>query len=378
MTTQTNTATGNGAPRFNPDQPLKLISDQAESWETFREPIRFEEAAEKILAAAKADGERVDQGIGDISTWAFGPMPDGTAAIAPIPAPGRPKALLPLRQKAFGQICERVGAPSEYIATLPAKFQMALLNYGFGQHKEKQVLARLANSEVRAIVSSRYAPLDDPFVLDVVHECLDKSGLLEDVRVRAVATGPTTALRCTFPKLAKAVKVGDVVEHGFDVLNGEVGERSLIVNGNTFRLACLNGARVNDKTSFRHVGDPARISEAFRDALPVVIAGGEALRERMTESVDRLVGDLLAEFDGLRAFGLDAGTTKAVAKDLLAERGARLPAERVHWAEAFATVGQVAAFDVFNSITSVAQTRGTESRLSMEEAAGRYLVARTS
>jgi hypothetical protein len=379
MTTMTETAGSNGhQTRPNLDASLKIIPDQRAHWTTFREPLPFDDAAKMILDAARADGRREDLGIGDLSTWAFGPMPDGTACMTPIPAPGRPQPFLPLRKTAFDSLCGRIDAPAEYIKRLPGKFQIALVNHGMRSIGDKQVTARLAGGQIRGIVSERYAPLDDPFVLEVLHDVLLAAGLLDTMRVRAVATGPTTALRMTLPIEAKPVKVGDVVESGFDLLNGETGLRSLSISASTLVLSCLNGARRPENTfAFRHTGDPKRIAEAFKDAIPVVLAGADTMRKQMATAVDRIVENILAEFDGLAAFGLDSPTIKSVAKDVMAGRERALPSDRSDWAAAFEGITDMTSYEVMQGITHAAQSRGVEARLDMELAAGKYLAART-
>jgi len=391
MTTETtSTSNGNGARATAPinlsTDPLLILPDEKERWIDFgREGVSFDKAAQQILDAAKEDGERSDLGIARLDSYAFGPAPDGTAALATIPAPGRERHLVPLRNHAFSQLCERAGAPTSYIRKLPGKLQMACLNLGMQRDaKQSGNLLRMAGGQGRALLSDRYAALDNHLVLDVMRTTLAASGMLGDVLVRSAAVGPTCSLRMTFPEHALVVKdsprVGDIVEFGFDLLNGEVGNRAVSIAALLYQLTCLNGMRRADKqhsTRLNHIGDPARLQEAFRDAVPATMAAAQGLRGKMEAAVDRMVDDVLGEFDALRAFGLTAADTRDVARDVFAERSIALPEKTDDWGDVFASVTDVSVYEVLNGVTHVAQRHGTDRRLDMEEAASAYLLHRT-
>lgn len=385
--TTTTTSNGGPTPRDLNKEPLPFLQNQRERWVDFPgEGKTFLEAAEIILAAAKEDGEREELGIGDLSTWAFGPNPaTGVASLATVPLPGRPQHMVPLREHAFGQLCTRIGAPAAYIKKLPGKLQMACVQHGLrGLGDETAATLRLAGGEARALLSDRYAALDNHLIVDTLERTLRDAGMLGDVRVRSVALGPTCSLRMTLPHEDKVIasrKVGDIVELGLDILNGEIGNRAVSICPLTWRLVCLNGMRRADREvshRLRHVGDPARLVEAFKDAVPAAIASARGLREQMEKATNRLIDDLLNEFDSLRAFGLTVTDTRDVAADVLAERSLALPANTDEWGSVFAQVRDVSAYDVLNGITHVAQRKGTDARIEMEEAAGKYLQRATA
>jgi hypothetical protein len=369
------------AQSVNLDQPLTVLPDQPERWINYGDAgVPFDAACEDWHRARAEDGEVHDLAVGDLSTWALGPVGQ-TAALAPIPVPGRPGALVPLRRRAWAQLCSLAGAPVQYINKLPARYQIALLNRHLSRDlKERGALVRGVGGEARALLSERYAPLDGERVLDTVRGVLAASGQLGSVRVRSLAVGETASLRVTFPEHDAIVRgtrqINDVVEVGLDILNGEVGNRALSLSPLVWRLVCLNGMRrpssTEDAARFRHVGDPERLHQAFADALPVAIAGGQRLRDLMAASTDVMIDDALAEFD-LSAFGLSPVESQDVARDVLAERAVALPASTSDWGDVLADVRDLTAYDVANGITHVAQSRGTDRRVELEEAASRYL-----
>lgn len=369
---------------YDADEPLKLCADQPAKWQDFKgDGITFYEAASKILEADENDGERTDVGVASLDTYAFIPAPGGSsvACLATIPAPGRKEKVFPLREHAFGQLCSRVGAPTSYLKKLPAKYQIVLLNHGIQNDAANNGnTLRLAGDEMRALLSDRYAALDNHVVIEVLEKTLKDAGMLKDARVRSIAYGPTASMRITLPGDDITVKnphqVGDIVEVGLDLLNGEIGNRSISISPVTWRLVCLNGMRSADRTStqrLRHVGDAQRLGEAFRDAVPSALAASRGMRKRMVKAIDVMVDDIMSEFDGLRAFGLGVADARDVARDVMADRKVTLPEDTKEWGATFAKLPKMSVYDVMNGVTHVAQAKPIDRRLELEQAASAYL-----
>lgn len=382
----TTTTTRNGAPGrplagLAGTPGLAVLDDQPERWTAYgRDPLTWDVAREHVAAADDLDGARSDLAIGDLSSWVVGPRPeDGVACLTPIPLPGRPaQGLIPMRKGAFRHLAASIGAPADYLLGLPAKLATACVSTGLARLDSKNTskLLRLAGGEARALASERYAPLDNALVLDTVEATLRGLGQLRDVRITDLAVGPTLSMRIVLPGEGKAVKVGDVVQSGFDLLNGEVLNRSVSITPSTYRLVCLNGMRswsAGNARRWAHVGDPTRLREAFQDAVPVALAEAHGLRDRMATAVDRLIDDALDEIEGLSAFGFGVTETRAIARDLFADRGLVLPTALDQWTDAIQGAAAVSAYDVLNAITHTAQSRGTDDRLTWEERAGAYL-----
>lgn len=388
-TTVTNAATQPTSPNPNARglaaaPSLLVLPDQPERWTASgKNPLTWDQARERVAAADATDGARSDLAIGDLSSWVIGPRPDGVACITPIPVAGRPNpGLIPLRKSAFRHLAATVGAPADYLLKLPAKLATACMATGLQRLDPENTskLLRLAGGEARALASEKYAPLDNGLVLDTTEDVLRKLGMLRDVRVTDLAVGPTLALRIVLPGEQIAVKRGDVIQHGLDIGNGETLTRSVSVCPSTYRLICTNGMRAWSTGAVKrwsHVGNPERLRQAFTDAVPVALAEARGLRDAMRTAVDRLVDDALGEIEGLSAFGFGVNETRAIARDLFADRGLALPQITDTWADAIRGAAPVSVFDVANAITHVAQTRGVDDRLAYEEAGGAYLLRRT-
>ncbi len=361
--------------------PLQPRPDQPERWLVHERPIPFDEAAKLVLDAHRDDGERDDLTVHQLRTWAFGSGDGRTMQLTRVPFDGRPEGdPLNLRELAFGQLCTKLGAPANYIRSLPARLQVANVNWGLVQQNTPALL-RLAGGEVRAILSDRYAAADDARLLEVVGETLDRTGFRQDALVRATGVGTHTVLRITLPNEGTPVKVGDVIEHGIDIANSELGLRSVQVTPITYRLVCLNGMRAWKSEAamrMRHIGDAGRLHDQLRDAIPIAFAEARGDIERWRRAVDTLVDSALEEVESLRGFGLSQAEVHAVGQTFARDQNllaAKSSAENL--GELLRTPSNV--FDLANAITATARDRQSiAARLSLEEVGHRYLTRKVA
>lgn len=362
-----------------PIPPLAPQPNQPEEWLAQSKPLPFEAAAHAIFEAASRDGARRGIPTTSLASWAFGSSDGRTMQLAAVPFAGREvPPPLALREHAFEQLATRVGAPAAYIRELPPKLAMACMNYGL-VHRDRPALLRVAGNSIRAIVSERYAALDDSIVLETLADTLRHLGLRDHAFVRAIAVGTTTVLRLTLPSEGVAVRPGDVIEHGIEIANSELGLRSVQITPVTVRLVCTNGMRATYGAAskrLRHVGDPARLRDAFREAVPMALAEARGDIARWKQSVDVLVDDALAEVESLRSFGATTSDVHAVARTLAASfSDGRQPNAFEELAQSMRRPTWL--YDVSNAITATARERGTAARLDLEALAHRHLMSRT-
>lgn len=366
--------------------PLRPLPDQAQTWRTFeRKPIPFDEAFEMVMSHHETDGVRDDLAINGLRSWAFGSTDGETMMVRKLPLPGRPGTdeAYPLRHKAWQQLCTRADAPADYLGRMPAKIQMACVNYDLSKIK-KDALLRLAGGEARALLSSKYAPMDDKYYLQLVADTLNALGYREDALCRVVAAGPRTVLRVTIPNEARDMYEGVTIEHGIDIGNGELGGHSAQVTPVTFNLVCTNGMRAwkSEATKrMRHVGDPERLREQLADAVPVAFAEAKGDLDLWHKSTERLIDNALEEIESLHTFGFTKNDREAVGRQLAADNDlpGRNLTERLQGAH-------TSVFDMANAITALGRERGTgerdlvriDARLSLEEAGHEYLRRRAA
>jgi Domain of unknown function (DUF932) len=199
--------------------------------------------------------------------------------------------------------------------------------------------------------------------------------------VRSTATGPHTLLRVTLPNEGDAVKPGDVIEHGIDISNSELGLRSVQLTPVTFRLICQNGLRAwrsEASMRMRHIGDPSRLREQLRDAIPVAFAEARGDIERWSRAVETMFDSALEEIESLRRFGLSTSEVQAIGRTFAHDQHL-LPASSTVETLTGALKVRASAFDIANAVTATARDRvDVAARLTLEETAHRYLVSATA
>lgn len=364
------------APSFT---SLRPKSDQSERWFAHEEAVSFEVAASRVLEAHRLDGDRADVVVHQLRAWAFGSSDGHTMGLTRVPFEGRPDGEpLALRDLAFSQLSTKIGVPAHYIRSLPVRLQVACMNWGL-VHQNSPALLRLAGTEVRAILSDRYAAVDDSLLLEMIAETLDKTGYRDDALVRAVAVGPHTVMRITIPNEGVAVRVNDVMESGIDISNSELGLRSVQVTPVTYRLICTNGMRAwrsEAAMRMRHIGDPARLRDQLRDAIPVAFAEARGDIERWQRAVNLLVDSALDEIESLRSLGLSGAEILAVGHTYARDQSLPATSSVESLNDVLKTSSSV--FDIANAVTATAKAReGVAARLNLEEVAHHYLVRAT-
>mgnify|MGYP001551652639 CR=1 FL=1 len=340
--------------------PLRAARDMAPVWRSTDE-LSFDDAAEILVRAHEEDGRVEDRPLLDLRSWAVVPH-RGHFALRSLASSGEP---VMLRATALSSLAARFGAPGEFIRDkLPAELQLALLNYLLAvQDKPHPVLLRLRGGEVTALVSERYATLSPGQFVEGIRTALRHQGLLGEVRVRAIATGTTDALRLVFHSDRHELKVGDVTQVGLDVSTSCFGKSAVHVTGVLYRLVCMNGLRVPEKMgrfSFRHIGETERIQAALRDAVPTALFHARDFLNYWQNALVTHIHGVADTIDRMRL--LTQGERTLVGSELKKEEGVKaLPA-------------RTSAYNLVNALTSAAQQAEPARRLELESFAGEFLL----
>ncbi len=338
--------------------PLSTAADMRPHWDDVE--LSFDEAAERIVAAHAADGQASDLPITDIQTWAVAPK-DGRFALVPLARHHEPRAL---RANAFSNLMTRLGAPAEFIRDrLPAPLQLATCNWLLGMSEGSSTATlRLRGGEVAAVVSGRYAPLDAIELVDTLRTALSRHGLLEEVRVRGVATGLVDNMRLILPGETRELKKNDVASVGVDVSTSCFGRSAVHIAPVIWRLVCSNGMRAMERGggfSFRHVGDGDRLKAAVAESIPTALVHARGVMRQWQRAVTFMVEDVQKQIEAMRE--LTIPERKSLESALLIETGA--PALPEH----------VALYDLVNAFTSSAKVAVPARRLELEAMAGDLL-----
>ena len=285
---------------------------------------------------------------------------------------------LALSPWATAQACHRLGIPVPYFKRCPAPLQDAQFNHwAWRQEAEpdeeegdakaggepegvRPWLLRCQGGEVRAVLSDRYAPLDNAELLAYL------APLAQERRfeVRGLSLTPQSLhLRLVDPRLTREVLPNDRLMVGLHVANSEVGARSVTVDALVWRLVCLNGlvrlVRGKSLLRRRHVSwDRPRFADALSSAVSEALTSGAGLIDRLSAATREPVPDVMGV---VRAIGRQASLTQAVQERVLQALSATPPPQ------------QERVYGLVQALTFTAQSLPPDARYDLEVTAGRLL-----
>lgn len=298
---------------------------------------------------------------------------------------GYPVRLTPTRW-AFGQLCGRLGMPPTYLALCPDPLIDVQANYWLragaavkntktakatrpGEenvataqepaHPEETWLLRAKHDRLRAVLSSRYSPLDNRQLLDALAPLLEAKWRLD-----WFALGEDGMhLRLIDPSRTREVRPGDPICSGIHVRNSETGQSSVSVDTLVWRQVCSNGliALVAGESLLRrrhvHV-EPLRFKAMLEEAVARALEHSETVVDRLHASVQEAVPDPETALEHLgERWGLSQPVQDA-AKAALLQGEVSL---------------QHTAYGLVNALTATAQLLSDDKRYDLEVLAGRLV-----
>jgi hypothetical protein len=166
------------------------------------------------------------------------------------------KEQMPATDYAHAQMASRLSIPKPYYDRMRAQSPALLstnLNHWLGQKQGETALIRTLRGQIRAFLSNRYRIVDNADILAIaIPELADNSGLKI---VSCNVTAQKMYLKVVNTNIEAAISVGDVVQAGFILTNGELGNGSISVEPYLLRLVCQNGLALPDrKVRKNHAG----------------------------------------------------------------------------------------------------------------------------
>ncbi len=161
----------------------------------------------------------------------------------------------------------RYALPLPYLRRSPEDVQAVNLNYWIKQERNERFFVRFDNSEVRAVFTPRYKPMDNWEILSRLEE-LGYSGKTE---VQVNLDQEFFSLSIPDPKKTFSVNgKGDKICLGVAICNSEVGISALRISSFFLRLICTNGliGKVQVSSAFRHIS--RKIMSDLPDVLTAV------------------------------------------------------------------------------------------------------------
>jgi len=284
---------------------------------------------------------------------------------------------------AHGQIASRLNIPKKYYDRMRSDAPFLLdenVRHWFYKSPERRMI-RMLDGNVRAFLSDRFRRLDNYDLMErsVLPALHDIEGLEFHV---ASLTPERLIMRAILPSLQREIglRVGDIVQAGFQFRNSEVGSAAFTVAPFIWKLDCLNGM-VSNIGAMRayHVGRRIEDTEEANvlyasdtlasDDRTFYLQARDAIRQAVSEtSFDQTV-------DLIRAAGQSATIVAPVAAtEKLAQTYSLNDGERDGVLASLARGGDLSRWGLINAVTDSAKDADTFDRQEEIERIGGMLL----
>jgi Domain of unknown function (DUF932) len=150
--------------------------------------------------------------------------------------------IMPATSYAHGQMASRLSIPKIYYDRMLKQSPQLLsenVNHWLAERQETS-LVRTLRGQMRAFLSNRYRIVDNHEILAMVLPELAEMG--DGMRIVSCnVTDEKMYLKVVNTNIEAAISLGDVVQAGFILSNGELGNGSISIEPYILRLVCLNG-----------------------------------------------------------------------------------------------------------------------------------------
>jgi hypothetical protein len=164
---------------------------------------------------------------------------------------------MPATAYAHAQMASRLSIPKPYYDRMLAHSPTLLsknINHWLGEKQGETSLIRTLRGQMRAFLSNRYRIVDNHEILAMVMPELAHLG--DGITIASCnVTDEKMYLKVINTNIEAAISVGDPVQAGFVLSNGELGNGSISVEPFIYRLVCTNGLTLKDaKQRKNHAG----------------------------------------------------------------------------------------------------------------------------
>ncbi len=177
-----------------------------------------------------------------------------------------------LRELAHEQIAEQIDIPRAYYKRMQEEApDLLATNVNRWWHKKPtRRMVRTLDGEIRAVLSSRYRPLDNMDLAECVLPVLQEKGvIIESCELTERRLYVKAVLRSLEMEVRGTKRKGDIVQSGIVISNSEVGCGAVRIEPFAYFLCCTNGMIALDSSlRSHHVGrgqDVDGVREFLRD-----------------------------------------------------------------------------------------------------------------
>ena len=157
--------------------------------------------------------------------------------------------MMPATSYAHAQMASKLSIPKVYYDRMlkDSPFLLANnVNHWLEKRQEETSLIRTLRGQMRAFLSNRYRIVDNHDILEMVIPELAQMGSGIEI-ISCQVTDEKMYLKVINKNVEAAIAVGDPVQAGFILSNGEIGNSSISVEPFIYRLVCTNGLILKDR-----------------------------------------------------------------------------------------------------------------------------------
>jgi Domain of unknown function (DUF932) len=267
--------------------------------------------------------------------------------------------LMPATAYAHAQMASKLSIPKGYYDRMMKQSPDLLaenVNHWLGERQDETGLIRTLRGQMRAFLSSRYRIVDHHEILGMVIPELAQMGSGIEI-VSCQVTDERMYLKVINRNIEAAISVGDPVQAGFILSNGEIGNSSISVEPFIYRLVCTNGLILKDKKQRKnHAGRSAENSDLY--AIDTIQAIDDAFKLKVRDLVRNAISistfqEAVADMQGAKSNPITGSPVTAVevtAKSIgLSENESGLVLK--HLIDA----GDLSQFGMLNAVTRTAE-----------------------
>jgi len=264
-----------------------------------------------------------------------------------------------LTQHALQQICSKVGIPMSYIMKCDPELRQHNMNHWMQKSTDNNLIRCIldnGSSRVRAVLSDKYTPVDDSFVVSSLNNAIENSNLDAPAVTKIYSGDDMLRLQITDGK--KPV-IGDTTL-GFFIGNSESGLSKIYVEMGLYTYTCTNGLRI-PKFAFdynrKHIGNISYnlIQENFHSQISGIMSNYSRMIAYMG-----IANQITVKRSVFSKYIEDSKNFTIDFKDSMKTRIKSLPGDNVLW-------------DYISQMTHQAQAYPEFQRMEIEKQAGVYM-----
>ena len=266
---------------------------------------------------------------------------------------------MPATAHAHAQMASKLNIPKVYYDRMKSQSPHLLadnVNHWLGQRQAETSLIRTLRGQMRAFLSNRYRIVDNHDILEMVIPELAEMGSGIKI-VSCQVTEEKMYLKVINENLEAAISVGDPVQAGFILSNGEIGNSSISVEPFIYRLVCTNGLIIKDHRQRKnHAGRATENADLYASDTLQAIDGAFKLKVRdLVRSAISITTfqEAVTDMQGAKSNLITGNPVKAV--ELTAKAIGLTESESGSVLNHLIRAGDLSQFGMLNAVTRTAE-----------------------